>query len=156
MNKKNLLIIPSILLPLIVGFIGSLFTTPYIDTWYAQLNKPFFNPPNWIFSPVWTTLFILMGVAFFLILKKRNSAKKRRAILAFSLQLILNLSWSFVFFFLKNPGFAFLEIIVLFLAILCTILYFSRLSRLAAYLLIPYIAWISFAAVLNFYIWQLN
>lgn len=156
MNKKNLLIIPSILLPLIVGFIGSLFTTPYIDTWYAQLNKPFFNPPNWIFSPVWTTLFILMGVAFFIILKKKNSAKKTRAILAFFIQLILNLSWSFIFFFLKNPGFAFLEIIILFLAILCTMLYFSRLSKLSAYLLIPYIAWVSFAAILNFYIWQLN
>jgi translocator protein len=155
-NKKNLIIIPAILAPLIVGFLGSLLTTPAIDGWYKIINKPSFNPPNWIFSPVWTLLFILMGISLFLILKKPKSHYRKKAIIVFSLQLALNLFWSFLFFFLKSPNLAFLEIIILWFFILATILYFWRLSRLAAYLLIPYLSWVSFASILNYYIWRLN
>lgn len=142
----------------LVGIIGSVFTAPAIKSgWYAGLAKPEIAPPNWIFAPVWTALFALMGVAVFLVWKsgfeKRNV---KIALIIFDIQLVLNIFWSAIFFGLKNPGWAFVEIIFLWLAILFTIIFFAKISKTSAYLLIPYIIWVSFAGYLNFLIWKIN
>lgn len=139
------------------GLIGSIFTMPAIPTWYAGLVKPSFSPPNWLFGPVWTTLYAFMGIAAFLVWRKRKSnpsANKALGIYAF--QLILNSIWSFLFFGAQNPGLAFAEILVLLAAILWTTFAFYKIDRYAAYLMIPYIAWVSFATILNFSLWRLN
>jgi tryptophan-rich sensory protein len=139
------------------GIIGSIFTTPAIPTWYANINKPTFRPPNWVFAPVWTTLFLLMGIALFLIWKKGLKRKDVKiAFSVFTFHLLLNTLWSILFFGLKSPFAAFIEIIFLWIAILISIILFFRISKIAAYLLIPYILWVSFASVLNFAIWRLN
>ncbi len=154
-NYAKLLI--SIAIPLLVGFVGSLFTTPSIPTWYAELVKPAFSPPSWVFTPVWTILFILIGIAFFLVWQKGFSTKvSKTALSLFSIQLTLNATWSFLFFSLHNPFYAFIEIILLFIAILLTIVWFNKISRTAALLLIPYLLWVAFAAFLNYSIWILN
>ncbi|MFH0739626.1 MAG: TspO/MBR family protein [bacterium] len=139
------------------GIIGSVFTTPAIGSWYATLAKPSFNPPNWIFGPVWTALFFLMGVALYLVWSSNNSSAggKKTAVLVFFQQLALNILWSVLFFGMQNPMLAFVEIIVLWLAILMTIFYFAKISKTAAWLLVPYILWVSFAGFLNFSIWRL-
>ena len=147
----------SLAIPLLVGYLGSLLTTPSINTWYATLNKPSFNPPNWIFAPVWTMLFILMGIALFLVIKTGKESKYfLHARLSFGAQLFLNLYWSFLFFFIKAPVLAFWSIISLASMIIVNIYYFYQVKKAAAYLLIPYIAWVTFAAILNYYIWRLN
>ena len=147
----------SVLACLLAGFIGSIATMPSIPTWYASLQKPAFNPPNWIFGPVWTTLFIMMGVAAFLVWDKGLENKKVRISLAiFGLQLLLNVLWSILFFGLQSPLYAFIDIIMLWASILATIIYFYRISAAAAYLLIPYILWVSFASILNLSIVILN
>jgi benzodiazapine receptor len=140
---------------LAAGLLGSLATAPQIPTWYGTLNKPSWNPPSWVFAPVWTTLYVMMGVAGWLVWKKLDSA---RGLLFrwFWLQLALNTIWPFVFFGLKQPGWAFAEIVLLWLAIAATLAAFHRTSGTAAVLLIPYLGWVSFAAYLNFTIWQLN
>ncbi len=141
----------------LAGFIGSLFTTPSIPTWYASLQKPGFTPPNAVFSPVWITLFVLMGVAAFLVWDKGIGARGVKTALSFfGIQLVLNVLWSAFFFGLRSPLLAFVEIVVLWLAIGAAILTFYRVSRPASFLLIPYIAWVSFAAVLNCAIARLN
>lgn len=141
----------------LAGFVGSLFTTPSIPTWYAAIQKPSFNPPNWIFGPVWTTLFVLMGVAAFIVWNKGLDKKGvKAALLLFIIQLVLNMLWSYLFFALHSPLYAFVEIIILWLAILLTMLKFFPISHAAGYLLLPYILWVSFAAVLNFTIFRLN
>ncbi len=155
--NKILKLVVSILICQGAGFIGSLFTSPAISTWYAQLEKPSFNPPNWIFAPVWTILFLLMGVSLYLVWSKGLQEKKTKtALLIFACQLILNIFWSILFFGLKSPLYAFFEIIVLWLLILFTIISFYRVSKTSAYLLLPYILWVSFAAVLNLSILTLN
>jgi tryptophan-rich sensory protein len=122
-----------------------------------MLQKPSFAPPNRVFFPVWTALFIMMGISLFLIWQKGWEEKKvKTAIYLFAGQLVLNIMWSFAFFGLKSPFLGLMEIIILWIAILATILTFNKLSRTAAYLLIPYILWVSFAAFLNFSIWRLN
>ncbi|MDH7476053.1 MAG: tryptophan-rich sensory protein [Microgenomates group bacterium] len=158
MKKLNIFqLFLSIVICLLAGFIGSFFTTQYVPTWYAQLNKPPFNPPNWIFAPVWTTLFILMGIALYLVLNKGLKKKQNReAILLFGIQLIANVLWSFLFFTLQLPLYAFLEIIILWLLILVTIIRFYKISKLAGWLLIPYLFWVSFASILNLAIYLLN
>lgn len=138
------------------GFVGSVFTTPYIPTWYAQIEKPAFNPPNWVFAPVWTTLFILMGIAFYLIWGKGITKKNKPALGIFMVQLFLNILWSFLFFKFQSPFLAFLEITVLWAAILKTILEFKKISKPASQLLLPYLAWVSFASLLNFSVFWLN
>lgn len=156
MNNFSKLLI-SILVCLIIGFTGSLATTPAIPTWYQTLNKPLFSPPNWIFAPVWTTLYILMGVSLYLIWKKGFKNKKNKiAIQFFLIQLGLNLMWSFLFFGFQNPLLAFFEIIILWGAILLTIVKFYKISKVSAYLLLPYILWVSFASFLNLFIVILN
>lgn len=138
------------------GVVGSFFTTPSINSWYATLAKPSFNPPNWIFGPVWTFLFFLMGISLFLIWNERSKGKNiQTAVLFFFQQLSLNILWSALFFGLHNPFLAFMEITVLWLSILMTISYFAKIKKTAAWLLVPYILWVSFAAFLNFSIWKL-
>lgn len=155
---NGLRLIGFIIISEIVGAIGSIFTTPSISSgWYATLNRPEIAPPNWVFGPVWTTLFALMGIALFLIWKKETDRQsKRKALTWFTLQFALNILWSALFFGLQSPGAAFVEIIFLWLSILVTIVLFSRLSKVAAWLLVPYILWVSFAAYLNFMFWSLN
>jgi len=154
---KTIKLAVSIFVCLFAGFIGSAATTPSIPTWYAGLHKPLFNPPNWIFAPVWTTLYILMGISAYLVWEGVAEKKEiRRALLTFALQLVLNYSWSVIFFGWHSPFYAFIDIIVLWASILATIICFYGISRPASYLMIPYILWVSFAAVLNFYIFLLN
>jgi tryptophan-rich sensory protein len=147
----------SIFICLFAGFIGSIFTSPAIPTWYARLQKPSFSPPDWVFFPVWTFLFIMMGISLFIIWQKGCEEKKfKTAIYIFAGQLLLNALWSVVFFGLRSPLLGLMEIIILWIMIYVTILSFMKLSRTAAYFLIPYILWVSFAAFLNFWIWILN
>ncbi len=156
MNNTIKLII-SIVLAVGIGLLGGIFTSPEIQTWFVHLNKPWWNPPNWLFAPVWTTLYLMMGIAFYLIWKTNaNTDAKRWAIIIFILQFALNFLWSFIFFREHQMGWAFVEILVLWIAILCTIIGFSRISTTAAWLLVPYICWVSFAAMLNYTIWQMN
>jgi tryptophan-rich sensory protein len=157
MNIKVSKLIISILICQLAGILGSFFTAPAITTWYATINKPAFNPPNWIFAPVWTLLFLLMGISLYLIWEKGlENEKVKKAIFYFAIQLLLNIGWSFLFFGLRSPLAGFLEIIILWLAILMTIIKFYRISKPAGLLLLPYILWVSFAAFLNFSVWQLN
>lgn len=150
-------IIIAIIVSELAGIIGSIFTTPSITSWYANLAKPELAPPNWLFAPVWTTLFALMGITAFLIWKKGLERRDVKIALGIFIgQLILNTLWSVIFFGLHSPGGAFIEIIFLWLAILATIIVFAKISRPAAWLLAPYILWVSFAAYLNYSIWMLN
>lgn len=160
------------------GIVGSYFTVTQINGWFRNLNKPFFNPPNWIFGPVWTILFILMGISLYLVWssgwqpKKEKKSKgvwnkfsekllygswqKINIILIFSTQLILNVLWSVIFFGFHSLSGAFFVLIMLWFAILFTIINFYRVSKVAALLLIPYILWVTFAGILNFSIWIIN
>jgi tryptophan-rich sensory protein len=139
------------------GAVGGLATAGSINTWYVNLSKPFFNPPNWIFGPVWTILYILMGIALYLVWINPPAKKNpHRAEMLFGVQLFLNILWSVIFFGLKNPLAAFLEIILLWAAILLTWQKFKEISKFAANLLVPYLAWVSFAAILNLAIVILN
>ncbi|MFH1145837.1 MAG: TspO/MBR family protein [bacterium] len=141
----------------LAGIIGSVFTAPSIGTWYAALIKPSNNPPSWLFGPVWTILYVLMGIAAFLIWKKGLDRKDVRIGLGIFIgQLVLNTLWSIIFFGLHSPGGALIEIVFLWLAILATIVAFYEISRPAAWLLVPYILWVSFAMYLNYAIWTLN
>jgi tryptophan-rich sensory protein len=140
------------------GAIGSFFTVSAIPTWYLQLQKPFFNPPNWIFGPVWSLLYGMMGIAMGLIASQKIKKKhvKKKVYQIFSVQLALNCLWSIIFFGLKTPLFALLEIILLWGAIFLTIKTFRPLNKWAAYLLLSYLAWVSFATLLNLMIVVLN
>lgn len=140
-----------------VGLLGTPFTITAIPSWYATLNKPFFSPPNWLFGPVWTLLYFLMGVSFYLIWKQDTNKKKvKSAIQIFFVQLILNLIWSPVFFGLKSPELGLLIITPMWAYIIITIKKFYPLSKVSAYLLIPYLLWVSFATILNAAIAILN
>ncbi|MBW2991705.1 tryptophan-rich sensory protein [Candidatus Woesearchaeota archaeon] len=152
--KNYIKLLLSVLISLSAGFIGSIFTSSSVSTWYITLNKPVFNPPSWVFSPVWTALYILMGISLYLIWT--NKKKTKLAFTVFGIQLFLNALWSVIFFGLRNPLLAFIEIIILWCAILYTIIIFYRINKNASYLLIPYILWVSFAAVLNLYLVMLN
>lgn len=155
--KKIAKLLASLLLCLGAGFFGSIFTTPSIPTWYATLNKPSFNPPNWLFAPAWTTLFIFMGIALFLVwLKGFKEKKVKVAIIFFLIQLILNVAWSFCFFYWKMPLGAFVDIIILWLFILLTLIRFWKINKAAGVLFIPYLLWVSFASLLNYSVWKLN
>lgn len=139
-----------------LGSLGGIFTVAEIPNWYAGLNKPFFNPPNWLFGPVWTLLYILMGISLYLIWKLSSSEERTRAIWLFSIQFVLNFFWSIIFFKYHLLGWAFVEIMAMWVFILLTILQFKQLSSWAAYLLMPYLLWVSFATILNASIWWLN
>lgn len=148
-----------IVLCLAAGALGSVLTTPGLEPWYAGLAKPSFNPPNWIFAPVWTTLYVLMGYALWQIWAQpgpSNQPARRRAYLFFATQLVLNVSWSAAFFFLQSPGLGLAIILALLVAIVATMIVFARQDRLAGLLLVPYVAWVGFAAVLNLSIARMN
>lgn len=137
----------------LAGVLGSVFTAPAINSWYVSLAKPSFNPPNWVFGPVWTALFLLMGIALFLVWNSKSHGQSLRV---FVLQLILNVFWTVIFFGLENPFLALIEIGLLWLSIIWTVMEFQKVSKTAAYLLLPYLFWVSFAAVLNFSIVLFN
>ncbi len=150
-------IIISIAICLGIGLIGSIFTVSSIPSWYAGINKPPFSPPNYLFAPVWTILYILMGISLGLIWSKGLKAQKaREAVYLFGIQLFLNGIWSPIFFGFKNIFLALVVIIFMWFYILRTILAFRKINKMSSYLLYPYIAWVSFATILNFSIWILN
>ncbi len=176
--NKSIKFLISILICEFAGIIGSFFTVSQINTWYSTINKPTFNPPNWIFGPVWTTLFVLMGISLYLVWEKKWEAKdkiqpkkawnklsqkflsgswqKANIILIFYTQLVLNILWSVVFFGAHSLNGAFFVLLMLWFSILFTIVNFYRVSKVAAVLLIPYILWVSFAGILNYFLWLIN
>jgi tryptophan-rich sensory protein len=155
-NSNLIKFILAVLFTLVFGGLGGIVTSNEITNWYAGLHKPSFNPPNYLFGPVWTLLYFLMGISLYLIWKQLPSPSKTKSIILFFIQFGLNFCWSFIFFKFHKPGFAFAEIILMWIFILLTILSFSKLNKTAAWLLVPYIAWVSFATLLNYSIWQLN
>lgn len=155
--KNGLKLATAIIVSELAGIIGSIYTAPSIPVWYQSLIKPNLNPPSWVFAPVWTTLFLLMGVSAFIVWKRGlNRRDVRVALGIFIVQLLLNTLWSMIFFGLQNPGLALIEIVLLWLAIVATIIAFAKISRPTVWLLVPYILWVSFAVYLNFAIWFLN
>lgn len=154
-NWVKLLI--SIGLPLGAGAIAGLFTSAEINGWFQTIQKPSWQPPNWVFGPVWTALYVLMGIAFYLVwTSPAPVGRKRMAIILWLVQLVFNFFWSYIFFKQKEIDWALAEILILWFFILLTILYFSRISKLAAWLMVPYISWVSFASLLTFAIYELN
>lgn len=155
------LLIFSLLIPQAVGAFGALFTVLAIPLWYNTLTLPLFTPPSWVFGPVWTLLYILMGLSLYIVWRSRGGSiekarARRNGLIAFSIQLVLNALWSFLFFGLHNPLLGLIDIVFLFIAIVVTARYFLRVQQTAAYLLIPYGAWVAFAGILNTFIYLLN
>ena len=136
--------------------LGVIATTSEIEGWYKTIDKPSWNPPNYIFGPVWTTLFVMMAIAAWMVWKQDGFKTASRPLKLFAVQLGLNVAWSWIFFGMHQPGWAFAEIVILWLAIVATLVAFFQTSKLAGWLMEPYLAWVSFASVLNFTIWQLN
>jgi len=147
--KQILKLVASLLLPLGVGGIAGMYTTEAIPGWYASLVQPSFNPPNWVFGPVWTTLYIIMGISLFLIWKLPASKERNQAILVFMVQLFLNFCWSFFFFHFKMIGIALVDIVALWIMILVMLFRFYKLKPISAYINIPYLLWVTFATALN-------
>jgi benzodiazapine receptor len=143
---------------LAVGYFSGIVTKSSIDTWYPTLIKPSFNPPNWVFAPAWSLLYLLMGVAAGLVWDRIEYEKEvvKNALVFFAIQLALNALWSYLFFGLMNPLLALIEIVVLWLMIYETLLKFIKINKIAGYLLVPYLLWVSFATILNASIWWLN
>lgn len=158
--NRLLRLLSALALPYIAGLIGSVATTPALSTWYAELVKPSFNPPNWIFGPVWTTLYLLMGIAFYRVWSQavphHDTARQRQTILLFMIHLAINAAWPLVFFGLQSPTGGLLVIITLLIVIFSLIRRFFSFDRVAGYLLIPYFSWVLFATLLNAAIWYLN
>ncbi len=144
------------LLPLAVGFAASFATASSVGGWYLTLDKPFFNPPNWLFAPVWTVLYLLMGVSSWLVYRSKVGVSRTFSLDVYGFQLFLNFLWSFLFFGFQSPGLALINILILWVTILFMIIFFSKVSRLAAWLQIPYLLWVTFATALNASIWWLN
>ncbi|MBX3006853.1 MAG: tryptophan-rich sensory protein [Melioribacteraceae bacterium] len=157
MSGSNIFkLIVSLIIPLSVGAVAGMFTSQAVPTWYASLNRPSFSPPNWVFGPVWTSLYILLGISFFLIWKESSSPKRNQAIKIFAIQMLLNFAWSFIFFYFNMIGIALIEIILLWFSIFAMIYLFYKIKPLAAYLNIPYLLWVSFATILNVGYYFLN
>ncbi|WP_224491336.1 TspO/MBR family protein [Robertkochia flava] len=157
MSKTVTRILIAVAACLLVGFLSGYATQSSVDTWYTTLNKPSFNPPNWIFAPVWTALYIAMGVAAGLVWARGFYHKwVQTALYHFGFQLMFNALWSIVFFGFKQPFWALLVIITLLVLIVLTIKWFRVVSKAAAWLMVPYLAWVCFATVLNYNIWALN
>jgi tryptophan-rich sensory protein len=149
-------LVVSLAVPLLAGFGSTVWTINAIPTWYTSLNKPWFNPPNVVFAPVWTTLYLLMGVALFLIWRSPRNRTRDTGIALFAAQLIVNVIWTFAFFGLQNTLYGLLSIIPLWILIAATIYQFNKIEKWASYLLVPYIAWVSIATALNASIYLLN
>ncbi len=157
MNNLIVKIIISVIICLTIGFVSGMSTTDAISNWYVNINKPSFNPPNWIFGPVWSILYTMMGVAAGLIWHEGLERKEVKFALGiFAVQIVLNALWSTLFFGMENPQLAFFEILLLLVMIIFTIVKFRQIKPIAGSLLIPYLLWVSFATILNFSIWQLN
>ena len=156
MQNKFLAFFFWLLIPLLIGGLSGFATASSINDWFRALVKPSFNPPNWIFGPVWTTLYILMGISAFVIWNTPATKIRSQALTLFWVQLILNFCWSFLFFYFKQIGFALVEIGLMWVSILSMILAFRQVSPIAAWMNLPYLAWVSFASVLNFALWKLN
>lgn len=147
----------AILLCVLAGSLGSLVTITGPGSWYSSLEKPFFAPPNWLFAPMWITLFVLMGIALYLIWESGTERRDVRVALGiFGLQFLLNILWSFLFFGMKSPLLGFIDILLLWVMILFTIRAFYQVKKSAAYFLIPYIAWVTLASALNGAIYFMN
>lgn len=146
----------SVLIALAAGLIGNLLAGDAITSWYVGLEKPAWNPPNWLFGPVWTLLYVLMGASAYLVWEQTKDSARRAALTVYAVQLVLNAAWSIIFFTLKLPAVAFGEIVLMWIAIVATIVLFWRIRPLAGVLLLPYIAWVTFASALNLSIWLLN
>ena len=157
MKFKPLAFILSILITLSIGALGGYATAQSVRTWYPLLNKPAFNPPNWLFAPVWTSLYVLIGIAAYLVWVKRDRIVHfPRTVAIYFIQLILNLAWSFIFFYLHEIGFALAEIIVLLAVIILNAMIFYKIDKWAGLLFIPYILWVSFASFLTYNLFILN
>ena len=141
---------------LAAGGLGAIATTPEIEGWYKTIAKPSWNPPGYVFGPVWTTLYIMMAIAAWLVWKPAGFKAAAVPLSLFAGQLLLNIAWSWIFFGAHQPGWAFAEIVILWLAIAATTVVFFRHSQIAGWLLVPYLVWVSFASVLNFAIWRMN
>lgn len=147
----------SIIICELVGVLSTPFTIASIPNWYAHLHKPFFSPPDWVFGPVWTTLYFLMGVSVFLIWQKGLKNKKiKKALIYFTIQLVLNFLWSVLFFGLHSIALGLIDIVALLASIIITMVFFYRISKISAYLLLPYLLWVSFATLLNISLLILN
>ena len=138
------------------GAVGGLFTATSVNSWYPGLSRPAFAPPNWVFAPVWNILYLLMAVSLYFVWSSDGQKTKKRALMVFAFQLVLNMTWSAVFFGLRSPAGGFLVILILIAAILCNIFLFGRISRKSAMLLLPYLCWVGFASYLNYGYWILN
>jgi benzodiazapine receptor len=145
-----------VLLCLGAGGLGAVATTPEIAGWYKTLAKPSWNPPDYVFGPVWTTLYILMAIAAWLVWKPAGFTAAAAPMTLFAVQLTLNIAWSWIFFGMHQPRWAFLEVVILWLAIVATTVAFFRCSTIAECMMLPYLTWVSFAAALNFTIWRMN
>ena len=155
--SNTLKFIIAIITPVAVGAVSGFFTATEIPVWYQTISKPGWNPPSWIFGPVWTILYVMMGIALFLVWKSAaDPIIKKTAITLFISQLILNFFWSFIFFNQHQIGWALVEIIGMWIFILLTIFAFAQVNKTAAWLLVPYISWVSFATILNYTLWKLN
>ena len=156
--SKYLRIIYCVAICLVVGYLSSITTQSSINTWYPTLIKPVFNPPNWLFAPVWTLLFIMMGIAAGMIWNQLENRRElvKEALLVFTVQLLVNALWSYLFFGLNNVLLALIEVILLWLVIYETFHIFKKIDKKAAYLFIPYLIWVAFAAILNGSIYYLN
>jgi tryptophan-rich sensory protein len=151
------MLIGSILIPLVIGYLGAIVTLPQISTWYSTLSKPWWSPPNWLFGPIWTTLYLLMGIALFLVWREGVHRRDVKfAILIFGVQLVINLLWSVVFFSFHALFGSFVIVMFLWLAILANIIAFVIISKWAGLLLVPYIIWVSIASYLNYSVYLLN
>ena len=155
-NLNRSLLLQSIFLCEGAGILGSLFTFPSIKTWYITLLKPSFSPPNWIFGPIWTTLYALMGIALFLILTHKKQKRNRHALFVFGIQLLLNILWSLVFFGGHSIAGGLIAIAALWIFIVLSLIEFARISKPAGLLLLPYLFWVSFASILNLSLYLLN
>ena len=155
--SKIFIFIICIAIPLGIGFLGSTFTMGSVKTWYTTINKPSFNPPNWLFAPVWTTLYILMGIASFRVWQKRKTNEWFHwAVIIYILQLAFNLMWSYIFFELHQLGVALIEIGFLLLLIIINAFIFYRFDKTAGWLFLPYFLWVIFATYLTYSIFMLN
>jgi translocator protein len=158
-DKQTMKFIPitiSILIAQAAGIIGSFFTASSVQTWFTTLTKPDWNPPSWVFGPVWITLYTLMGISAYLVWQKKDMPSAKFALYVYGIHLAFNALWSILFFGLQNPGLAFVEIIFLLVLIVITTILFWKINPWAGVLMIPYIVWVSFATFLNYSIWQLN
>jgi len=155
MNINWSLLIGLIVACNLIGSLGAIWTSSD-NAWYRGINKPSFNPPNWVFGPVWTLLFTLMGIALYLVWISPSSKIRTIALILFGIQFVFNVLWSYLFFGLNNPFWSLIEIFILLIFIFATGIYFYIVNKFAGYLMVPYFVWVSFASFLNYHLWKLN